>query len=114
MFEISQRGSTTASELANILGLDHGYLTVTPASAIAETAREKKRSSSDGRQLLLTLTNKGQKAYEALDLRASSEIQLLLKDFSAKEIQRLLASMIPFETCSVRRKTNLAHTSCAA
>ena len=93
MFEISQRGSTTASELASILGLDHGYLSRLLQHLQSLKLLGKKRSSSDGRQLLLTLTNKGQKAYEALDLRASSEIQLLLKDFSAEEIQKLLASM---------------------
>jgi DNA-binding MarR family transcriptional regulator len=52
-----------------------------------------KRSPADGRQLLLTLTSKGHRAYAALDKRASSEIEALLEGLSASEIRRLLDAM---------------------
>jgi DNA-binding MarR family transcriptional regulator len=93
MYELSWRSGTTASELASILGFDHGYMSRLFRRLQALRLIGKRRSSDDGRQRLLTLTSKGRRTYSALDLRASSEIQLLLKDLSAEEVRRLLAAM---------------------
>lgn len=93
MYELSQRSNTTAAELAGILGLDHGYMSRLMRRLQNLRLIDKKRSSDDGRELFLSLTRNGFRIYSGLDRRASSEVQLLLKDLSAKQIRRLLASM---------------------
>jgi DNA-binding MarR family transcriptional regulator len=93
MYELSRQRGITASELASTLGFDHGYMSRLLRRLQSLRLIDKQRSSGDGRQLLLTLTNKGQRIYSALDLRASSEIQLLLKDLSVDEVRRLLRAM---------------------
>jgi DNA-binding MarR family transcriptional regulator len=93
MFELSQRANCTASDLANELGLNHGYLSRILRRFQSLGFITKKRSPADGRQLLLTLTSKGHRAYAPLDKRASSEIEALLEGLSASEIRRLLDAM---------------------
>jgi DNA-binding MarR family transcriptional regulator len=93
MYELSRRGSSTASELASILGFDHGYMSRLLGRLQSLRLIDKRRSPSDGRELLLTLTSKGRRVYSGLDLRASSEIQHLLEGLSIKQIRKLLASM---------------------
>jgi len=93
MFELSQRANCTASDLATELGLNHGYLSRILRRFQSLGFITKKRSAADGRQLLLTLTSKGHRAYAPLDKRASSEIETLLKDLSASDTRRLLDAM---------------------
>jgi DNA-binding MarR family transcriptional regulator len=93
MFELSQRANCTASELAIHLGLNHGYLSRILRRFQSLGFITKKRSVTDGRQLLLTLTSKGRRAYAPLNKRASSEIEALLKDLSADDVHRLLDAM---------------------
>jgi DNA-binding MarR family transcriptional regulator len=93
MFELSQRAHCTASDLATELGLNHGYLSRILRRFQSLGFITKKRSAADGRQLLLTLTSKGHRAYAPLDKRASSEIEDLLKGLSEDDIRRLLDAM---------------------
>ncbi len=93
MFELSQRANCTASDLATELGLNHGYLSRILRRFQSLGFITKRRSAADGRQLLLTLTRKGHRAYAPLDKRASSEIETLLKDLSASDTRRLLDAM---------------------
>jgi DNA-binding MarR family transcriptional regulator len=93
MFELSQRANCTASDLATELGLNHGYLSRILRRFQSLGFITKERSAADGRQLLLTLTSKGHRAYAPLDKRASSEIETLLKDLSASDTRRLLDAM---------------------
>jgi DNA-binding MarR family transcriptional regulator len=93
LFELSQRANCTASDLATELGLNHGYLSRILRRFQSLGFITKERSAADGRQLLLTLTSKGHRAYAPLDKRASSEIETLLKDLSASDTRRLLDAM---------------------
>jgi len=90
MYELSQRTDSTASELAAVLGVNHGYLSRILRRFQSLGLIQKVRSKTDGRQLLLTLTGKGRRAYAPLDARANSEIDLLLKDLSTEEVRHLL------------------------
>ncbi len=90
MYELSQRTDSTASELAAALGINHGYLSRILRRFQSLGLIQKARSATDGRQLLLTLTGKGRRAYGPLDARANSEIKLLLKDLSTEEVRHLL------------------------
>jgi DNA-binding MarR family transcriptional regulator len=93
MFELSQRANCTASDLATELGLNHGYLSRILRRFESLGFITKERSAADGRQLLLTLTSRGHRAYAPLNKRASSEIETLLKDLSASDTRRLLDAM---------------------
>jgi DNA-binding MarR family transcriptional regulator/GNAT superfamily N-acetyltransferase len=93
MYEIGKRRSTTASEIGDILGFDHGYLSRILRRLKLLDLVEKTRSIKDGRQLLLTLTRKGRQAYAALDRRADAEVRRLLEDLSTEEIHELLEAM---------------------
>jgi DNA-binding MarR family transcriptional regulator len=93
MYELRERANTTASELAGLLGINHGYLSRILARFKSLGFIERKRSPADGRQLLLNLTSKGRRAYAPLDARASAEVELLLKDLSAEEVGKLLEAM---------------------
>ncbi len=93
MYELRERTNTTASELAEILGINHGYLSRILARLKSLGFIERKRSPADGRQLLLNLTSNGRRAYAPLDARASAEVGLLLKDLSAEDIRKLLEAM---------------------
>jgi len=68
LYELAHRHNGTAKQLAEELGLDEGYL-----SRILRTFKERgliqrERSQSDGRQVLLRLTERGQKTFAPLTL----------------------------------------------
>jgi DNA-binding MarR family transcriptional regulator len=93
MYELLQHPSSTASEIAEILGINHGYLSRMLHRFESLGLVKKTRSSNDGRHLLLTLTAKGKLEYGPLNRRANSEVGRLLKGLSTKEIHTLLESM---------------------
>jgi DNA-binding MarR family transcriptional regulator/N-acetylglutamate synthase-like GNAT family acetyltransferase len=93
MYELSQRKGCTASELASVLAINHGYLSRILRRFQSLGFVEKTRSSNDGRQQLLTFTSKGHHAYAPLNAAASSEVQDWLKNLSSDEVRSLLASM---------------------
>jgi DNA-binding MarR family transcriptional regulator len=76
LFELSQRANCTASDLATELGLDHGYLSRILRRFQSLGFITKERSAADGRQLLLTLTSKGHRAYAPLDKRQAPKYKL--------------------------------------
>src|SRR5437868_1366147 len=59
LYELAQRERSTASELAQELGLDSGYLSRMLKSFAAKGVVTKDASKSDGRQIILTLTDRG-------------------------------------------------------
>lgn len=93
MYELRERTDTTASELAELLGINHGYLSRILARFKTLGFIERKRSPADRRQLLLHLTARGRRVYAPLDARASSEVELLLRDLSAEDVRKLLEAM---------------------
>ena len=93
MFELSHRANTTASELADLLGINHGYLSRILKRFKSLGLIVRKRSPVDGRELLLTLTSKGRAVYFPLNARANAEVRELLKTLSIKDIRILLHAM---------------------
>src|SRR5262245_10182107 len=67
LFELAQRDNTTASELGQELGLDSGYLSRILKSFESRGLIRKRASKSDGRQILLSLTDRGHEMFAALD-----------------------------------------------
>jgi DNA-binding MarR family transcriptional regulator len=104
MYELRERTNTTASELAELLGISHGYLSRILKRFKSLGFIERKRSRADGRQLLLTLTSKGRQAYTPLDARASAEVDSLLKDLSPEDVRTLLEAMDTIRKVLTRRE----------
>src|SRR3954453_22729825 len=67
LWELSQRGRTTAAELARDLDLDPGYLSRLLRAFKESGLIRSVRSSDDARHLHLTLTAAGKRAFAPLD-----------------------------------------------
>jgi DNA-binding MarR family transcriptional regulator/GNAT superfamily N-acetyltransferase len=98
LYELAQRGTTTAAELAADLGIDPGYLSrllcgFTTSGLVAST-----RSATDRRQSILALTDRGREAFASLDRRSQEEIGALLERLDDDEQHRLLVAMATIQT----------------
>jgi DNA-binding MarR family transcriptional regulator/N-acetylglutamate synthase-like GNAT family acetyltransferase len=98
IYELAQRESATASELAAELGLDPGYLSRILGGFRRRGLIHRERSQADGRQSLLRLTAQGQKAFAALNARSQGEIATMLGALPAAEQDRLVAALSTVET----------------
>lgn len=97
LWELADRGSTTAAELARELDLDAGYLSRLLRGFKQRGLVETLRSKDDGRHLLLTLTAAGRKAFAPLDGRSRSEVGALLDALPEPQQQQLLQSLSTVE-----------------
>jgi DNA-binding MarR family transcriptional regulator/ribosomal protein S18 acetylase RimI-like enzyme len=98
LYELAQRGTATAAELAADLSIDPGYLSrllrdFTTSGLVAST-----RSSADRRQSILALTDRGREAFASLDRRSQKEIGALLERLDHDAQRRLLAAMATIQT----------------
>src|ERR1051325_6220294 len=97
LYELAHRPNGMAKELAEELGLDEGYL-----SRILRTFKERgliqrERSQTDGRQVLLRLTEKGKKTFAPLEARAREETGRMLSKLSAVNRNLLIEAMRTIE-----------------
>jgi DNA-binding MarR family transcriptional regulator/N-acetylglutamate synthase-like GNAT family acetyltransferase len=93
LYEVAHRERPTASQLAEALELDAGYL-----SRLLRGLRQKgllaaRAAPDDRRHRHLTLTARGRRTFGALDARATAEIAALLQRLTAEEQERLLACL---------------------
>jgi DNA-binding MarR family transcriptional regulator/GNAT superfamily N-acetyltransferase len=98
LYELTRRDEATASEIAGALGLDAGYM-----SRIVRGFRQRgliatERSKTDGRQVLLTLTERGRKAFAPIDAYSDNQVARMLGDLPAPERARLVAAMATIES----------------
>jgi DNA-binding MarR family transcriptional regulator/predicted GNAT family acetyltransferase len=98
LYELAQRGTTTAAELAADLSIDPGYLSrllrgFTTSGLVVST-----RSATDGRQSILALTDRGREAFASLDRRSQEEIGALLGRLDYDGQRRLVAAMATIQT----------------
>jgi DNA-binding MarR family transcriptional regulator/GNAT superfamily N-acetyltransferase len=98
LYELAQRGTATAAELAADLSIDPGYLSrllrgFTTSGLVAST-----RSSADRRQSILALTDRGREAFASLDRRSQKEIGALLERLDHDAQCRLFAAMATIQT----------------
>jgi DNA-binding MarR family transcriptional regulator/GNAT superfamily N-acetyltransferase len=93
LWELAQRGTTNAAELAGELGLDPGYLSRILRGFEERGLIAKEPSPADGRQSLLVLAEAGRDAFAAIDARSRDEIGALLEPLSATDQRRLVEAM---------------------
>ena len=97
IYELAQRGSATATEMANELGLDPGYLSRIVRKFEQRRLITKKPSDADARQSVLSLTARGRKEFEGLNQVSRNQVEEILNDLSSMEQARLLTAMKTIE-----------------
>lgn len=98
IYELAHHEQVTASELAADLGLDQAYLSRMLRDFSSQRLIARRRSATDGRKTLLTLTDKGQQAFARLNAESHVEIASMLERLSPPQQSRLVASMHAIET----------------
>jgi len=98
LYELAQRESTTAAELATVLDIDPGYLSRLLHGFTASGLVTRERSAADRRQSILALTDRGRETFNSLDRRSQEEISTLLGRLDEDEQRRLLAAMATIQT----------------
>lgn len=93
LFELGARKAETAAEIGDVLGLDAGYLSRIVQNFVAQGFIRREPSSRDGRQMLLSLSAEGKKAFRELDRKSHDVTAAHLSGLSASRRERLLASM---------------------
>jgi DNA-binding MarR family transcriptional regulator/GNAT superfamily N-acetyltransferase len=97
LYELAHRDTPTAAELGRELGLDAGYLSRILRGFAKRGLIHRAASKADGRQTLLSLTEKGQRAFAPLHTRSRDEIGTLLGRLSPAEQHRVLQAMHTIE-----------------
>jgi DNA-binding MarR family transcriptional regulator/GNAT superfamily N-acetyltransferase len=93
LYELAHRSEPTATEIARELGLDMGYLSRILRGFERTGLVEKRRSASDGRRRLLSLTARGREAFAPLESRSRAETEAMLKTLSPAAQLRLIGAM---------------------
>jgi DNA-binding MarR family transcriptional regulator/GNAT superfamily N-acetyltransferase len=97
LYELAHRDTPTAAELRRELGLDAGYLSRILRGFEKRGLIHRTPSEADGRQTLLSLTEKGRRAFAPLHTRSRDEIGALLSRLSPAEQHRALDAMHTIE-----------------
>ena len=98
LYEIAQRESPTAAEIARELNLDAGYLSRLVNGLVRRQLIGRAPSPTDARQSLLTLTDEGRARWRDLDARASDRIQELLAPLEADRRAAVTSAVRALET----------------
>lgn len=93
LYELAQRGATTAGEVGGFLGLDAGYLSRILRKFEADGLLERQRSDIDARSATLTLTERGRAAFAPLDRASAAQVAAMLEALPAAGRGRLVESM---------------------
>jgi DNA-binding MarR family transcriptional regulator len=93
LFELGMREGASAGEISAALNLDLGYLSRIVQAFSSRRLVTRKRSESDRRRLLLSLTAKGRKAFRAIDKKSHDEISAMLTPLPNSRRTRLLAAL---------------------
>ena len=98
LFELAHHDDLTATSLANLLGIDPGYL-----SRILKRFEEggllaRRATPHDARQAVLALTRAGRAAFRPLDQGTEHQIAALLAPLGAAERGSLIQAMRTIET----------------
>jgi DNA-binding MarR family transcriptional regulator/GNAT superfamily N-acetyltransferase len=93
LYELGQRGESTASALGAELDLDLGYLSRLLQGLRRQGLVQGQASREDARRVRLSLTAKGRKMYQQLDARSREEVAGMLGKLAAPEQARLVGAL---------------------
>ena len=98
IYELAHHEQVTATTLGDELNLDAGYLSRIVRSFQKRGLVQKKPSRTDGRQNLLSLTDRGQEAFTKLNADSHVAIAAMLDALPVEEQERLVKAMANIET----------------
>jgi DNA-binding MarR family transcriptional regulator/GNAT superfamily N-acetyltransferase len=97
LWEFAHRAPITAAGLARDLNLDPGYISRLLQRLKAGELIRAERSSEDARQLHLSLTAAGKRAFRPLERKSKAEAAALLAPLDDSRQRKLLAAMATIE-----------------
>jgi DNA-binding MarR family transcriptional regulator/GNAT superfamily N-acetyltransferase len=97
LWDLAHAGTVTASELAHRLDLDAGYLSRLLRGFSRRGLIKRSRSKADGREVLLSLTAAGRRAFAPLDARSQEEVGAMLAAIPEGQQQELLQAISTIE-----------------
>jgi DNA-binding MarR family transcriptional regulator/N-acetylglutamate synthase-like GNAT family acetyltransferase len=97
LWELAHCEHTTATELAQALDLDTGYLSRLLRGLKERGLLKASRSTTDARQTRLSISAAGRRAFAPLDRRSQAEVSALLDALTDAQQQELLAAMARIE-----------------
>ena len=97
LYELAHRERPTASEVADGLRLDRGYLSRILRRFQNEGLLARTKSGDDARARFLALTPKGRRTMAALEARSDEEVSALLRRMPVTARQRLTSAMCAIE-----------------
>jgi len=98
LYELTRRERATATDLANRLGLDAGYLSRILGGFHKRRLITRKTSPDDARQSFLSLTARGRKAFAPLEKHSTAEVAAMLARLSKQGQSRLVEALGDAET----------------
>ena len=98
LWELAHTPDTTATELARTLDLDMGYLSRLLRGFKERRLIKASRSKTDARQVRLSISAAGRRAFAPLDRRSQDAASALLAPLSDTQQQELLAALARIET----------------
>jgi DNA-binding MarR family transcriptional regulator/N-acetylglutamate synthase-like GNAT family acetyltransferase len=97
LYELTRHEQLTASDIAQALGLDHGYLSRILAGFARRKLIARIKAATDGRQRLITLTDKGRREFAPYEQRSQEQVAELIAPLSETEQRRLVGAMAGIE-----------------
>jgi DNA-binding MarR family transcriptional regulator/GNAT superfamily N-acetyltransferase len=98
LYELGQALQATATGIGRELGMDLGYLSRLLQSLKRRGLIQSKRAAHDARHQLLSLTEKGRKAYGLLNSRSRDEMSRMLSRLPGESRTRLVGAMATIES----------------
>lgn len=97
LYEIATSDQPTASQIAERLRLDPGYVSRLLARFEQRGLIRRRTSSTDARQSMISLTVAGRKEFAAIDRRSSEQVAEMLAPLGAETQRRLVQAMASIE-----------------
>jgi DNA-binding MarR family transcriptional regulator/N-acetylglutamate synthase-like GNAT family acetyltransferase len=98
LYEVAHRDRTTAAALAGDLRLDPGSLSRILVRFAKRGLVDRRRSATDGRERLISLTRRGRAAFRTLNARSHAEIGAMLRALPPENQRRLVDAMRTIES----------------
>jgi DNA-binding MarR family transcriptional regulator/GNAT superfamily N-acetyltransferase len=98
LYELATRNASKATEIAEALGMDPGYLSRVLAKFERDGLLRKKTSEQDGRFAELMLTAQGRSAFKKLNALADEQARAVLEDLPPAARQELTRCMRSVES----------------
>jgi DNA-binding MarR family transcriptional regulator/GNAT superfamily N-acetyltransferase len=97
LYELAHRGSATATELGQDLGIDAGYLSRILRGFARRGVVARTAAKDDARKSILRLTARGKATVAPLEAKAREQVGAMLADVPLVAQERLLAAMRAIE-----------------